>query len=170
AVFGPATDGHGDRLAILLLVFGVTGTFGNVTAGFIADRQSPRRVIAIVTVLLTAVFLIVPQARMSFAAALPVVAVVGWVSWSVTTPQQHRLMAFAPGSESLVISLNAAAVYLAVSLSGVIGAVGLHTFGPGRLPLIAAAFVVAAVPFTWQHGRIKGTPNRTKERRKRAML
>lgn len=139
AVFGPATAGGGERLAILLLVFGVGATTGNLAAGYFADRQGPRRVILAVTLVLTAVFAVLPVFRGEFAAALPAVVVVGALSFSVTTPQQHRIIALAPEKASMVTSLYASALYLAISLSGVIEALGLRSLGAARLPPLAAA-------------------------------
>jgi len=40
---------------VLLLVFGAAGTVGNLTAGHVADRQGPRRVVITVTLALAAV-------------------------------------------------------------------------------------------------------------------
>jgi len=57
AVYEPATGGHGGTLALLMLVFGVAGTIGNLAAGVLADRFGPRRVIMVAALALTAVFL-----------------------------------------------------------------------------------------------------------------
>ncbi|WP_181796513.1 hypothetical protein [Streptomyces sp. WELS2] len=50
-----------------------------------------------------------------------------------------------PESASLLISLNAAFLYLAVALSGVIGAVGISTIGPRNISLVGAAVAVLAL-------------------------
>ncbi|MFF9527280.1 MFS transporter [Streptomyces achromogenes] len=57
AVFAPAVDGEQTRLALLLLVFGVAATGGNLAAGTLADRYDPRRVVVGATAGVTAVFL-----------------------------------------------------------------------------------------------------------------
>ncbi len=160
AVFGPAIGGGAGRLALLLFAFGVTGTAGSLTAGLLADRGGPRRVIAVAMAVLVAAFLAMPAGRSSITAAVALTAVSGWASWSVTGPQQQRLMELAPGAESLVVSLNAAALYLAVSLSGAVGAVALRGAGAGRLTVLAAAFVVLAAPFMLSRGRARRLPPR----------
>jgi DHA1 family inner membrane transport protein len=149
AVYSPVTAGQGDLLTVLLLVFGTAGTAGNLAAGHIADRQGPRRVVMFVTLALAAVFVIAVAARGSLATALPIIVLSGALSWSVLTPQQHRIIALAPDAQALVVSLNATGVYLGVSLAGVIGAVGLDLVGAAWLPALAAGMLVIAAMTTW---------------------
>ncbi|WP_050515350.1 MFS transporter [Streptomyces rimosus] len=150
-VLGRGADGGGTDTglaAVLLLVFGVTGTAGNLVAGHLADRFGPRRVILGAALSLTVVFALVPLSREWLPAALIAVAVSGWVSFSVTTPQQHRIAALAPQAQAVVVSLNAAAIYLAVSLAGGLGGIGVETMGAARLPWLAAGFTLVAAVLT----------------------
>nr|WSZ97470.1 MFS transporter [Streptomyces sp. NBC_00857] len=155
SVFSPATDDSGGRVALLLLVFGLAGTAGNLVAGRLADRHGPRNVVICATLGLAVVFAAMLPSRESFAAAILVVALSGVGSWSVTGPQQHRVMALSqPGAETLGVSLNAAVMYLAISLSSVIGAIGLNSFGSAvSLLPIAVVFVLAAALLAWLSGR-----------------
>ncbi|MER5544810.1 MFS transporter [Streptomyces sp. NPDC001118] len=151
AVFGPSLGGDNNRVALLLLAYGLAGTAGNLIAGKLADRYGPQRVVIAATLALTVIFLAMLPIRSSFAAALPVVALSGIASWSVTAPQQHRVIALSPaGAGPLAVSLNAAVLYLAISISGVLGAMGLNVFGSAAaLPVLAAVFVLAAAVVTW---------------------
>lgn len=155
SVFAPALGGDNNRVALLLLAYGLAGTVGNLIAGKLADRYGPQRVVITATLALTVVFLVMVPIRSVFAAAIPVVALSGIASWSVTAPQQHRVIALSPaGAGPLVLSLNAAVLYLAISLSGVIGAIGLDLLGSAvTLPMIAAVFVLAAAVLTWLSSR-----------------
>jgi DHA1 family inner membrane transport protein len=101
------------------------------------------------------VFLAMPAARESFVATIATIVLSGIASWSVTAPQQHRVISLAPpGAEALVVSLNAAVMYLAISLSSVIGGLGLRTLASAASLLpAAAAFVIAAALLTWISGR-----------------
>lgn len=149
AVYAPAIGGRGELIALLLLAFGVAGTAGNLLAGVLADRVGAHRVILMATVALAAVFLAVPMAR---EAGLPVavlaVLVSGWLSFSITTPQQQELVALAPTAQSVATSLYQSAIYLAVSLSGVVGGLGLNLFGAVWLAPLAAAFVLVGAVLT----------------------
>lgn len=156
AVFEPATGGDSGRVAILLLVFGLAGTAGNLTAGRLADRKGPRKVVIGATLLLTVVFGLMAVAHSSYVLAVVLAAVSGIGSWSVTAPQQQRIIAFAaPGTEPLVVSLNAAVMYLAISLSSVLGAGILGPGGPAHLAWTGAAFTVAAALITVLTGRFE---------------
>lgn len=143
--------GGGGLAAVLLLVFGITGTAGNLVAGHLADRFGPRRVVLAAALALAVVFTLVPLCRDWLPSALVAVAVSGWVSFSVTTPQQQRIAALAPQAQAVVVSLNAAAIYLAVSLAGGLGGIGLETVGAARLPWLAAGFALAAAALTAAH-------------------
>jgi len=153
-VFAPALSGDDNRVAVLLLAFGVAGTVGNLIAGKLADRYGPRRVVIAASLALTAVFLLMLPIRGVFAAAVPVVALCGIASWSVTAPQQHRAITLSPtGAGPLAVSLNAAVLYLAISLSSVVGAICLDSFGSAvALPVIAAVSVLAAAILTMLSG------------------
>lgn len=154
AVYAPATGERGGLIALLLLAYGVAGTLGNLLAGSLADRVGPRRVILTATLALAAVFLAVPLAR---GAGLPVallaVLVTGWLSFSITTPQQQELVALTPTAQSVATSLYQSAIYLAVSLSGVVGGLGLSLLGAAWLAPLAAALVLAGGVMTWRPAR-----------------
>ncbi|WP_171169498.1 MFS transporter [Streptomyces sp. I05A-00742] len=156
AVFEPATAGDAGRVALLLLVFGLAGTAGNLTAGRLADRRGPRTVVIAATSLLTVAFALMAVAHSSFAVAVVLSAVSGIGSWSVTAPQQQRIIAFAaPGTEPLLVSLNAAVMYLAISLSSVLGAGILGSGSSAGLAWAGAGFTVAAAVITVLTGRFE---------------
>ncbi|GAA4536290.1 MFS transporter [Amycolatopsis samaneae] len=149
AVYEPATGGDSAMLAILLLVFGVAGTAGNLVAGTLADRFGASRVVLAATALLTVALLLVPVLRVSVATAVPAIAVVGFLSFSVTSPQQQAIIALAPAARSVVTALYQSALYLAISLSGVVGGVALDGLGAGTLAPLAAVLVAFTAATTW---------------------
>ncbi|MER6993422.1 MFS transporter [Saccharopolyspora hirsuta] len=137
----PATGDDGALLAVLLFLSGVAGTVGNLVSGGWTDRFGARRVIAVAMVLALVNCLLMPITAETMVGAVPAVLLFGLTAWSVTVPQQHRLIEAAPSATSLVISLNASGGYLGSSLAGVIGAAALEV-SPTALPLVAAVFIV----------------------------
>jgi predicted MFS family arabinose efflux permease len=89
----------------------------------------------------------------TFPTALASVVVYGLSAWSVTVPQQHRMMDAAPQAATLVASLNASAAYLAVALSGALGAATLQVMPARFLPWIAAACTVLGLAASRAAGR-----------------
>ncbi|HEY3681766.1 MAG TPA: MFS transporter [Streptosporangiaceae bacterium] len=153
AVFAPATA-TGGPLSVLILAFGIAGTAGNLTAGRAADRRGPRTVLIAALSALVVVFAVMPALRGAFAPALVITVVSGFFSFCITTPQQHMIVARASdGTRALVTALYQSAAYLAVALSGAVGAAGLDIAGAGGLPWIAAALVLAALVLTVVTGR-----------------
>ncbi|MFI9201353.1 MFS transporter [Streptomyces sp. NPDC053048] len=144
-VFEPATDGDGGRLAVLMFTLGVIGTLGNLGAGALADRLGGRGVVAVALVWLTGSLVLFPLATGHFGTAIGMIIVYGIAAFAITTPQQHRLITLNPQSASVLVSLNAAILYLAISLSGIVGAVGIGWGGAKVLPLIAAGLAVVAL-------------------------
>ncbi|MDQ0377858.1 MFS transporter [Amycolatopsis thermophila] len=143
-----ATGGDGVRLTVLLFAAGVAGTISNVVTGGWTDRFGPARVITVAMALGVLDFALMPWTSATFAGALIAVVVYGLVSWSVMVPQQHQLIEAAPATPALVVSLNASAIYLAVSVAGVLGA-GALRFAPGaRLAWVAAVFLLLGLAAT----------------------
>jgi MFS transporter, DHA1 family, inner membrane transport protein len=157
-IFASATAGGEAMLAVLLLVYGVAGTSGNLAAGRLADRHGPARVIVAVTLVLAAGFALLPAATGTMAAAVVAILVVGTLSFAVTTPQQALVITLAGRGAGLVTSLYQSALYLAVSLSGAVGALGLDWWGADRLPYAASALVLLAAVLTYVAARAPGRP------------
>ncbi|MER7084128.1 MFS transporter, partial [Saccharopolyspora kobensis] len=137
----PATGNNSALLAMLLFLSGAAGTAGNLISGGWTDRFGARRVIAVAMVIALINCLLLPITAETLVSAVPAVLVFGLTAWSVTVPQQHRLIEAAPSATSLVISLNASGGYLGSSLAGLIGAAALE-LSPTSLPLVAAVFIV----------------------------
>ncbi|SDI87912.1 MFS transporter [Nonomuraea jiangxiensis] len=161
-VFAPAYAGT-SGLAVLLLVYGLSGTVGNLTAGHLADRYGPRRVIVAVTLILAAAFALTPLGRGTLGAAVAIIMIVGFLSFSVTTPQQHLLITLAGPGSGLITSLYQSALYLAVSLSGGAGALALEGWGAAHLPHLAAVLMLAAATLTVANGTRAGQTPRSSD-------
>ncbi|EFV14904.1 MFS transporter [Segniliparus rugosus] len=156
AIFAGATGGSGDRLAALLFVYGLVGVVANYVSGVLADRFGPRWVVASTLLLLIALLVAMPLAENSFGPALFATAVYGYAGWAVSAPQQFRLISIRPKAAAILASLHSTSIYLAISLSGIIGGFGLSALGAGSVTFLAAAFGAAALVLSEISHRMRG--------------
>lgn len=140
--------GVGGGLAAALLVYGIAATLGNLAAGWLTDRIGADRVVITATIPLTVILAALPALRIEAWIAVPTIVISAVLSFSVTTPQQHRLLSIAPEAGSVATSLYQAVLYLAVSASAVLGAMTLEVAGATWLGPVSATFVGAAVLLT----------------------
>jgi MFS transporter, DHA1 family, inner membrane transport protein len=144
-VFDRAIGSDATWLAALMVAWGAAGTFSNLAAGRWIDKVGPRRVLVAMMFIVCANFLALPWTSGSLLTAFPAVFVWGACGWGVTVPQQHRLVSIAPSIAPLLLGLNSTAIYLGVTLAGVVGAAGLGTIGAHLLGPVAAMLVAAAL-------------------------
>jgi len=143
--FERATDGDGSRLAALISIWGVAAIVGNLLAGSLTDKFGSRRIINISLMVAILDFAFMPMVNGTFAGASVVLIIWGLAGWGILVPQQHRLIGIAPGKAPLVIALNAAAIYVGVSLSGALGAVVLQVLDPGFLGPVGAVLILVGL-------------------------
>lgn len=147
------TQLHGDAIALVLFLFGVGSTIGNLAAGAAADRFGADRVLPVILTSLIALF-----AVLSLSAALlppdtarwvilPVIGLWGLVGFSFPATQQARLVALAPRLAPITISLNASAIYLGISLGAVLGSVVVSHHAIAGLGWVAAGCEIVALGF-----------------------
>ncbi|MDK1388530.1 MFS transporter [Sinorhizobium sp. 8-89] len=143
--FDRATGGQPDVLAALLLLWGIAATAGNFAAGYITDRFGSRLAINGSLAAAAINFALLPWTTAHLWSSALALVVWGVCGWGLLVPQQHRLISLAPGSASLLLGLNSAALYVGVSASGVIGAAGITLLDRYQLGLIGAAFIALAL-------------------------
>jgi len=139
--FERATDGRSDILAMLIAIWGVAATLGNLVAGALTDRFGSRWIINMAIIAVGIDFALMPLSS----AALPtsIAALVAWglCGWGLIVPQQHRLIGIAPTRAPILIALNASTIYLAVAASGVLGAAMIRIVTPYGLGLVGAVLI-----------------------------
>jgi len=141
-VFDRATGDQAPRIAALLSIWGVAATFGNLLAGSLTDRFGNRIVINLAIFVLALDFAAMPWTGTHFAGAAVTIALWGVCGWGFVVAQQHRLIGIAPELSPILLGLNASALHLAISASGVAGALAMRWLSPHDLPLISVALAV----------------------------
>jgi predicted MFS family arabinose efflux permease len=153
--FDRATGGDSRVLAGLLLLWGVAATVGNLAAGRLTDRFGSRRIINTAIVVLVVDFTLLPWSSASLATLAPALVVWGLFGWGMLVPQQHRLIGVTPSAAPLLLGLNSAAIYVGVSMSGIVGGAALTWFDSHSLGLVGAVFIaVALLAAEWAQQRI----------------
>src|SRR5262245_46947172 len=144
-VFDRASGGDGGRLAALLSSWGIGATIGILGAGSLTDRFGNRRVINLAILITALDFALIHWSSASFATAIVALCIWGMCGWWLVVSQQHRLVGIAPTLAPILIALNAAAIYFAVSASGAVGALAMQVLGPHDLPFLSTILILAGI-------------------------
>jgi predicted MFS family arabinose efflux permease len=92
-----------------------------------------------------------------FLSALPLAPVVFFpmlvlwsiVSWSIMSPQQVRLIGLDPTNASVLLALNAAAIYVGAAIGSAVGSVVIARFGIDALGIASALCMAGAGLHLW---------------------
>lgn len=139
-------------IRVMLLVFGLSSMVGAFLGGFSADHWGVRLSIAASLVGVALSLFLLPVLAATAVGAGLLMVLWGIAGWSVTAPQQHRLITLAPENPAVVLALNGSAMYFGQALGAVLGglivnAASVWWLGPvgGALELVAlTALLVAA--------------------------
>lgn len=141
------TMGFGrDGLTLVLLILGGGAVLGNLMGGWLADRIGYLR-----TLMLILGSLIVTMPLFSFLPypvwlLVPLLFFWSLMGWSFMAAQQIRILRLAPEEASVVLALNAAAIYVGSAVGSALGAAILESAGLMALGLggtIGAVFALA---------------------------
>lgn len=131
--------GYGrDGITLTLVVFGLGAVFGNMLGGRLTDSIGPFRTLLIACtsqVLFMPVFSLLPINGIAF---LLITFVWSLLGWSFMVAQQTRLVKQTPQRQNVVLALNAAAIYLGVSVGSAIGGVIADHMGMAMLGISAS--------------------------------
>jgi DHA1 family inner membrane transport protein len=146
----------GAGVSAALFVAGLGAVGGNVLGGMAADRFGPGRTIlalALAQAGLMPLFALLP---LPVAAAMALVFVWSLAGWSFMSGQQTRLVALDPSRASVVLALNAAAIYVGAAAGSAAGGAVLAQNGPQALGIgggIAALAAAGHVALSLRVGR-----------------
>ncbi|WP_213816832.1 MFS transporter [Glaciihabitans sp. dw_435] len=136
-----ATDGNGTILAILLFVYGVFATAGNLVAGTLSDRFGNRRVLDIALVVLIVDFIVMPFAAATLVGAIITIAIWAAAAWAAVLATQHRIVEIMPSA----IAWQSSATFVGIALSGPLGSIAIGTVGAHNLTWVAAGVILLAL-------------------------
>lgn len=152
-------------VAVLLLVYGVGATVGNLVGGWLSDRALlPSQVGLLVALAATLVLLWFVSASMVMTTVL--VFVIGALGYSVIPGMQTRVLTTASAAPTLAIAVNASAYQLAAAVAAWLGGEVIDGgFELRSLYLFGAGVTVAGVGISccaWfrEHRRTPGSGHR----------
>lgn len=135
----------GQRLHLILIVYGIAGAVGNALGGRITDRHGSAAGIVAALAVLALGLVALPLTQGSVGATLVAVALWGAGGWGIMPAAQHRVLAWAPWAAGVAISLNASAVYLGMAAGGAVGGAVVDGAGAIMLGPIGAVIAVAGL-------------------------
>ncbi|MGW2223767.1 MFS transporter, partial [Nonomuraea sp. NPDC001684] len=167
----------------MLFLYGLGAVLGNLAAGYATDRWGAHRVLPVAYLVMavslgllawmaaagpaggpavgaaagTAVGTAAGPAVGTVALAGVLVLAWGASSWCQTPPQQHRLIAAAPGEAPLVVSLNSSAIYAGIGAGTLLGGLTLPS-GAALTYATGAALAAAALLFALATRSAGGAP------------
>ncbi|RFA10226.1 MFS transporter [Subtercola boreus] len=140
-----ATGGAGGLLALLLLVYGVAGTGGNLVSGRLTDRLGSRRTATIALAVHAAALIALPVIDANYLTTAIVFAVWGFAAFAAAPAVQHRMITIDPAASGLALSWYTTAMYAGIGIAPPLGAAALSFGGAQSVPLAGAAAVVLAL-------------------------
>jgi DHA1 family inner membrane transport protein len=137
-------------LPTVLLVYGSGAALGNYLGGQMADRWGAQRMVTGAIGLnagMMLFFALLGHMPPAWAGPAFIAALFPWgvMSWSFPPAQASRILAIAPGSAPLALSLNGSALYFGVALGSFIGGCVLRFGSVADLGWVAALFLLAAL-------------------------
>ncbi|UMA64855.1 MFS transporter [Roseivivax marinus] len=146
-------------ITLMLVIYGVGAVLGNLMGGWMADRLGAIRTLVTLTacqIVVMPVFSFLPYPE---AAVMVLAFVWALVGWSFMAAQQVRLLAIAPEEASVVLALNAAAIYIGAAIGSAVGGAVLGAFGPSGLGIaggLAAIWVMTHILLSHRAARASG--------------
>jgi predicted MFS family arabinose efflux permease len=150
----------GDRLALVLVFFGVVSFIGSQFGGYAADRWPRERFLTVVFVVLIAAFPLLsigPHIGGGGGAALLFagLALYGVFGWSFPIVQQARLVTLDPAMAPITLSLNVSALYVGVAIGSSLGAWTIARGSVDAIGLVAGASEIIALVWLALTGALK---------------
>ncbi|MEJ6391414.1 MFS transporter [Gymnodinialimonas ulvae] len=150
-----------DGITLAFFVFGLGAIVGNYIGGWISDRIGASRTLLILTLLQIAVLPLYSYLPLPNTILMLYTFVWSLIGWSFGAAQQVRLVALDPARAPVLLSLNAACIYIGAAAGSAIGGAVIERASVSSLGLAATLVMLAALAHLL-------ASNRATSRRKRA--
>jgi DHA1 family inner membrane transport protein len=150
-------------VTLMLVLFGVGLTLGNMLGGKLADRALMPSLMGILVVLALVMAIFTKTSHASVPAAITVF-VWGIAAFATVPPLQMRVVAKAAAAPNLASTLNIGAFNVGNAMGAWMGGLAItHGVALDSLPWVAAVVSLAALVLTWAAARLdaRGTPVRS---------
>jgi predicted MFS family arabinose efflux permease len=147
--FGPlieASAGPNPEIRTGFLVLnGIGAVIGNLVGGFLADRIGSWRTLIFICIAQIAIMPLFSIIPMTFLELAIVIATWSAFSFAFMAPQQARVAQFAPQAIGIVLSINAAMIYIGITIGSAVGSRILGWYGLEALGIAGGLVAVLAL-------------------------
>lgn len=141
-------------VTLMLVLFGVGLTLGNMLGGKLADRALMRSLMGILAALAVVMAIFTKTSHASVPAAITVF-VWGVAAFATVPPLQMRVVAKASAAPNLASTLNIGAFNVGNAMGAWLGGLAIsHGVALAVLPWVAAAVAMGALVLTWTAARL----------------
>ncbi|WP_322059870.1 MFS transporter [Paraburkholderia sp. J63] len=141
-------------VTLMLVLFGVGLTLGNMLGGKLADRALMRSLMGILAALAVVMAIFTKTSHASVPAAITVF-VWGVAAFATVPPLQMRVVAKASAAPNLASTLNIGAFNVGNAMGAWLGGLAIaHGVALAALPWVAAAVALGALVLTWTAARL----------------
>jgi len=137
-----------------LIVAGLGAVAGNILGGMVADRIGPFRTLLTLSILQVVTLPFFSSLPWGTSALFALIFCWSTFGWSFMAAQQVRLITMAPSSASVVLALNAAAIYVGAALGSAIGGAVLSRYDLNALGIAGGLTALLAVAHIWLSNRL----------------
>jgi DHA1 family inner membrane transport protein len=134
-----------DGVTAVLALYGFGAVAGNLLGGWLADRLGPVRTLTLLASLQVALMPLLSLLPLPLPLALMLFLVWSASGWSFMAGQQARLVSLSGARAPVVLSLNAAAIYVGAALGAALGGWVVATAGLAALGWAGGLCAMAAV-------------------------
>ncbi|MEX3016353.1 MFS transporter [Gymnodinialimonas hymeniacidonis] len=134
-----------DGITVALFIFGLGAIAGNFTGGAMSDRIGASRTLLILTLLQIATLPLYSYLPLPTWLLMAYTFLWSVIGWSFGAAQQVRLVTLDPARAPVLLSLNAACIYVGAAAGSAIGGAVIEARSESTLGLAATLVMIAAL-------------------------